>query len=149
MSGIDWNTELKKLERDFVGLPPAPSAGSVKAKKDADRRAQERLEAAQAKIGAIFRMTLVAALAGSLYFWPYARTCGFGLYAYMAAEALIAAGALWVVTFTWRHRLARAHGVAFVLFIGALVLLAIEVLPRVGYAAVDPAHPARWACVSR
>jgi hypothetical protein len=146
MSGIDWNTELKKLERDFVGLPPEPSAASVKAKRDAERRAQERLDAAHAKVGAIVRLTLVGALAGSLYFWPYARTCGFGLYAFMAAEALIAAGALWIVTFTWRHRLARAHGVAFAMFIGALVLLAIEMLPRVGYAAVDAARPAQWGC---
>jgi hypothetical protein len=147
MSDIDWGSEVKRLERQFVGLPPEPSAAAVKARRDADRRAQQHRDAVNAKVGATTRLVVVCSLAVALYFWPYARTCGFGLYAFMAAEALIAAGALWIVTFTWRHRLARMHAVAFAMFVGALVLLAVEVLPRVGYASV--AQPPPWQCVSR
>ena len=147
MSDMDWGAEVRKLEREFVGLPPEPTAGALKARQNAERRAQEHRDAVKARIGATARLVLVASLAGALYFWPYARECGSGLFAYMAAEALIGSGALWVVAFTWRHRLARAHAVAFLMLLGALALLAAEVLPRVGYARADPTHLRQWWCV--
>ena len=39
---------------------------------------------------------------------------------------------------TWRHRAARAHVLSLLLVLWGLVLGAIEVLPRVGYAKPDP-----------
>jgi hypothetical protein len=81
-----------------------------------------------------------------MYYWPYARSCGVGLYSYMGAATLLGAGALWAATSSWQARLARAHAASMLMFIVALALLAMQVLPRVGYARVDAASPAAWLC---
>ncbi|MEX2154721.1 MAG: hypothetical protein WD825_15370 [Gemmatimonadaceae bacterium] len=146
MSDINWNAEVRKLEREFVGLPPEPTPGELNARRTAERRVKERQDAVNARIGATARLILVSALAGALYFWPYARACGAGLFAYLGVEALIPAGALWIVAFTWRHRMVKAHGLALLMLAGGLVLLAAQVLPRIGYAKVDAAHPQQWWC---
>ena len=41
MTGIDWKRMLKEIEREYDGLPPAPSLGSLKAKEAAERAAKE------------------------------------------------------------------------------------------------------------
>jgi len=38
--------------------------------------------------------------------------------------------------------------IAIALAVGGLVLVAAQVLPRVGYARTDRAHPAEWMCVA-
>jgi hypothetical protein len=149
MSNIDWNAEVRRLEREFEGKAPEPTPAELNARRATQRRAQEREDAVNAAIGASARVVLVAALAGALYFWPYARACGVGLFAYMGAEALIAAGALWVGAYTWRHRMAKTHGIALVMLLAGLVLLAAQVLPRIGYGKANATHPAQWWCVER
>jgi hypothetical protein len=49
-----------------------------------------------------------------------------------------------VVAWTWRWRMVWTHGVALLLVIGALAMVAAEVLPRVGYAV----QPAQWRCAA-
>jgi hypothetical protein len=34
---VDWNAELRKIEHEFDGLPPEPSAAQLKAKRAAER----------------------------------------------------------------------------------------------------------------
>jgi hypothetical protein len=148
MTDINWSAEVRKLEREFSGLPPEPTAAEVNAKRATQRRAHEREEAVNATVGASVRVVLVLALAGALYYWPYARACGVGLYAFMGAETLIAAGAFWIGVHSWRHRMAKTHGLALAILLGGLVLLAAQVLPRTGYARTDAAHVQRWSCVS-
>jgi hypothetical protein len=46
----------------------------------------------------------------------------------------------------WRHRAAKAHTLSLLLVLWGLVLGAIDVLPRTGYAIPTQAHPAGWAC---
>jgi hypothetical protein len=146
MSDIDWTTELRKVEREFSGLPPEPSPVIAKARREAERREQERKEARTAAFGTWVRLVLVVALAGGLYLWPYARACGAGLAAYMGAETFIVVGGAWLGALTWRYRMARAHLLALAIVLWGLALIAVQVLPRVGYARVDPAHPQRWSC---
>src|SRR5262245_39821987 len=148
MGDIDWGTEVKKLERECSGLPPEPSAASVKAKKEAERRAKEQKEAATARFGATARLVVVVALFGALFIWPYQRACGAGLFAYMAVEVVIAAGAVWVAEIAWRHRLGRIHVASLLTLLGALVLLAVQVMPRLGYDKAG-APPKQWWCASR
>ena len=147
MSDVNWDVELKKLERQLDGLPPEPSASERGSRRAAERRERDRQEATNAAFGASARLSLVAALTGALSFWPYARECGPGLFAYMGALTVIAAGALWVVAFTWRARMAKTHGLALIMVCGGLALIAAQVLPRAGYAKLDPAHPQQWRCV--
>jgi hypothetical protein len=149
MSEIDWPLELRKLEREFDGLPPEPSPARVRARREAERRAQERRAARVRMLGATARLLLVAALAGALGAWPYVRACGPGLFAYLGAEAVVVVGGLWVAWSTWSYRLAKTHAAAMVLVLCGLALITAEVLPRIGYAKVDAKHPPRWWCGDR
>ena len=146
MSGIDWNVELKKIEREFDGLPPAPTQGQLKAKRASDLRAKQQKDAATATIGAAVRVALIAALGTALYYWPYSHACGFGLFSYLAAETLVAAGGVWVLVHTWKHRMAKAHGFAIAILFAGFALIAAQVLPRVGYAKADAAQSQQWWC---
>jgi len=77
-------------------------------------------------------------------FWPYANRCGVGLAGYLVAVLVVAAAGWWTAVTTWRARAGRAHVLALMLVAWGLILTAIEILPRVGYAA-DPARIS-WGC---
>ncbi len=127
MADNDWSTQLKKIEREFQGLPPEPSPAFKKMQSEEERRAQERAKQRRAAIGAGARLILVFALFGALAVWPYANECGSGLFGYLGAEVAIVAGGLWVAFTTWRA-------------------IASQVLPRTGYASIDPKHPPVFWC---
>jgi len=146
---IDWPTELRKFEREFDGLPPEPSPARARARKEAERRAQERMEARIMALGTVARLLLVATLAGAVVLWPYRHDCGRHLIGFLGVEGTIVVGGLWVAICTWRRRMAIMHALAMLLVLWGLALIAAEVLPRVGYAKVDPAHPPRWGCAAR
>jgi hypothetical protein len=142
----DWSVQLKKIEREFEGLPPEPSAAFKKLQSEEERRAQERARQRSALIGVVARLILVAAVAVALEFWPYANDCGSGLFGYMGAEAVIVVGGVWVAISTWRARLPRMHIVSLAVTLAGLILIVGEVLPRIGYAAVDPKNPPHFSC---
>jgi hypothetical protein len=146
VTDIDWNVELRKIEREYDGLPPEPSSDQLRIRRDAEKRAAQRKLDTVMTIGAALRLSLVVALATSLVFWPYERRCGEGLFGYIGAAGTIVLGALWVAAFTWRARLARMHLLAMAALIWGVVLVGREVLPRVGYAKVDAEHPPTWWC---
>lgn len=146
MHEIDWSAELKKIDREFSGLPPEPSAEAVRARRAAEHRTHERKRQQGAEVGVWMRLSVVMILVGSVNFWPYARTCGVGLIGFLAAAALIITGGLWVSGQTFRHRMPKAHAAALIVVLWGLVLLAEEVLPRTGYAHTDPLDPPRWSC---
>jgi hypothetical protein len=142
----DWSTQLKKIEREFEGLPPEPSPAFKKLQSEEERRAQERAKQRRAAIGAGARLFLVFALFGALAMWPYANNCGSGLFGYLGAEVAIVAGGLWVAFTTWRARLPKLHILSLLVTLVGLVLIAAEVLPRTGYANVDARHPPVFWC---
>lgn len=142
----DWSVQLKKIEREFDGLPPEPSPAFQKMQTEAERRAQERAQQRAAMIGTGARLILVFALFGALTIWPYANDCGWGLFGYVGTEAVIVAGGLWVAFTTWRARLPKMHTLSLLIILVGLILIAAEVLPRTGYASVDPKHPPQLWC---
>ena len=142
----DWSTQLKKIEREFEGLPPEPSPAYKKLLSEEEKRAQERARQRAASIGVTARLILVGAVAVSLAFWPYENDCGFGLFGFLGAETVIVIGGLWVAITTWRARLPRMHILSLLITLGGLILLAGEVLPRIGYAAVDAKNPPHFSC---
>lgn len=146
MSEIDWKTELRKVEREFQGLPPEPTAEELREWRLAEEREQRRRDELNGAMGAWTRLFLVIALAAGLYYWPYARACGLGLYGYVGAESAVIVGGLWVMIYSWRRRAGRAHMTAFVVALVGVALVGMEVLPRVGYAMPDPSRPAAWGC---
>ena len=78
--------------------------------------------------------------------WPYANECGWGLFGYVGTEAVIVAGGLWVAFTTWRARLPKMHALSLLIVLVGLGLIAAEVLPRTGYASVDPTNPPQLWC---
>jgi hypothetical protein len=146
MSKTDWTSTLRKIERQFDGLPTPPSRASSLSRRIAERRTMERKERLSAALGTFGRLSLVGLLVGGINFWPYSHSCGVGLYAYLGAESLIIIGALWAVIWTWQVRAAVAHGVSLALVLWGMALIALQVLPRVGYA--KTVAPVTWSCAS-
>jgi hypothetical protein len=142
MAEIDWNTELKKIEREFNGLPPEPTAAQLRIQRAAEQREQQRKTDRANAIGVFARLSLVGALGAAINFWPYPRDCGMGLYGYLAAEGLIVTGGVWVAACTWRFRLPRMHIIASLVVLAGIGLLELEVLPRIGYARTTGV----WSC---
>jgi hypothetical protein len=97
-------------------------------------------------IGAGARLILVFALFAALLVWPYERECGLGFFEYLGVEVVIVVGGLWVAFTTWRYRLPKMHILSLLIILTGLLLIATEVLPRIGYAAVDPKHPPHFSC---
>ncbi|HKR07933.1 MAG TPA: hypothetical protein VJS39_01975 [Gemmatimonadaceae bacterium] len=127
-------------------MPPEPSLAYKKLQSEEERRAQERARQRAALIGVFARLILVAAVAVALTFWPYDNQCGLGLFGFLFAEAVIVVGGVWVAITSWRVRLPRMHLLSLAITLGGLVAIAAEVLPRVGYAAVDPKNPPHFSC---
>lgn len=146
MAQDDWSVQLKKIEREFEGLPPEPSPAYKKLQSEEERRAQERARQRSALIGVVARLILVGAVGAALTVWPYENDCGLGLFGFLGAEAVIVIGGLWIAISTWRARLPRMHIVSLAIILAGLVLIAGEVLPRIGYAAVDAKNPPHFSC---
>jgi len=142
----NWSVQLKKIEREFDGLPPEPSPAVQKMQSEAERRAKEKSQQRAAMIGAGARLILVFALGAAIAVWPYSRDCGWGWFGYVGVEGVIVGGGMWVAFTTWRGRLPKMHVLSLLIVLAGLVLIAAEVLPRIGYATIDPGHPPQLWC---
>ena len=146
MGEIDWNTELKKIERQFEGLPPERSPAELRAQREAERQEQLREQERGLAVAATARLIIVLSLAAAIVAWPYARACGAGLFAYLGAIVAIVIGGLWAAVWTWRARTALTHALAMLVVLWGLVLGSAQVLPRVGYAKVLTGAEPTWRC---
>ena len=94
--------------------------------------------------GVFLRLLLSVALGVGIYFWPYDARCGFALLGYLAAVGVVTASGVWSAVWTWRHRSARGHTLSLLLILWGVILGAMEVLPRVGYAKTEALQSAAW-----
>jgi hypothetical protein len=98
------------------------------------------------RIAVWVRVCLGALLGAVITQWPYQSACGFGLWLYLAAITTVVVAGAWAGVWSWRYRMGRAHGASLGIVYWGGVLIANQVLQRVGYAAVS----ASWSCgVSR
>lgn len=141
MSDIDWKTELRKIEREYDGLPPAPSPAVQRMKREAEQAARDRV----ARLWVVARLAPVLALGAALPFWPYYARCGLELAGYLGAIAALVAGGLWIASLTWKHRMPLTHALSVLVIVWGLAMTAREVLPREGYARAD-VERASWKC---
>lgn len=146
MSGRDWDTELKKIDKRLEtvsdeALFPSKAAGSPAA------RAQvEAVQKTTSTLGVFARLALAVALGVAIVFWPYSARCGLGMVGYLGAVATLLTAGVWSSIWTWRHRAAKGHTLSLLLVLWGLVLASVDVLPRVGYGKASTDHPARWTC---
>jgi hypothetical protein len=146
MTDIDWKTELRKIEREFSGLPPEPSPKDVRRQRTLEQQERMRQQARAAAIGTWGRLVLVVALGVAIAYWPYPRACGSGLAGYLGAEVLLAGSAVWTAIYAWQRRLAIPHVIALVLLFCACTMLEVQTLPRAGYVTLFGADPVTWSC---
>ena len=145
MSGKDWDSELKKIDRMLEGasdeaLLPAKNAPTPAARAEAVAK-----QKSTSTLGVMARLVLAVALGVGMLFWPYDARCGLGLAGYLAATGVVVGAGVWSSIWTWRHHSSRGHVLSLLLILWGGVLGAIEILPRVGYAKPDVARPG-WSC---
>jgi uncharacterized YccA/Bax inhibitor family protein len=157
MADRNWDKELAKVDKQLASLSDDQLVGAapVVAPKDAGT-ASKKSQPAPPTISSgskptsgflVYLRLLLAILVGAaMYIWPYPAKCGVGLAGYLAAVGVVIAGGLWATVWTWRHRAARAHTLSLLVVLWGLVLGAIQILPRTGYAKPDANHPAAWLC---
>lgn len=148
----DWERELAKIDQQLASVSDEALAASARGPAAAPPAGPPRPAArpaaprgdAPTPAGVLLRLLLAVALGVGILFWPYANRCGPGLAGYLAAVAAVAGAGCWTAVTTWRARSGRAHVLSLVLVAWGLVLAAIEILPRIGYAS-DPARIS-WGC---
>jgi hypothetical protein len=145
VSQIDWSTELRKIEREFDGLPAERTRTQIRLQKIQEMAAKERFDERLSLIGIWVRLVLVGALATSLYWWPYGRDCGWPLVAFLVSQSMVIVGGVAIAIRTWRDRLPWLFIAAAVVIINAWTVLALQTLPRLGYVMAPPTS-AVWSC---
>jgi hypothetical protein len=151
VSSIDWSAELRKIEREFDGLPPEkqpakPAQPRLKLEPTLKRLPGPRRAAIGERnrmlLSVWSRIVLVGALATGLMFWPYLSACGFSLYTYMFACLMTMVGGVWVTVHTWQNRQVYAHVLSLLLVLIGFLTMGAQIAPRVGYARAE----AHWRC---
>jgi len=161
----DWDKELAKIDKqlanmsdaDLVGDRDPPREGVVRQRRrQAGRPSRTAAPAAanddvpETSPGAKFmlyaRVLLSVALGVGMMFWPDDAKCGSGMVLYLGAVAALVVSGTWSAVWSWRHRAARLHTLSLLLILWGLVLGSVDVLPRIGYAKPDVAHPFGWMC---
>ena len=146
MAESKWDRELAKIDRQ---LESVSDEALFPTKPNASPAARAETVAKQQKtstLGVVARLLLATALAIAILFWPYDARCGLQLAYYLAAVAAVTASGVWSAVWSWRHRSGRAHTLSLLLIVWGLVLGAMEILPRVGYATPSLERPAVWSC---
>lgn len=143
----DWDSKLAKIDKQLESLSDDQLIGTTgRATTPASAQELERVKKETSTIGVFARLVLSVLLAVGIIFWPYASRCGMGLAAYLGAVTVVIASGVWSAVWTFRHRTGRAHTLSLLLILWGLVLAAIEVLPRMGYAVPTAQHPTTWSC---
>ncbi len=142
----DWDRELKRIDRQLESI-----SDDVLIREPANATPAERQQVVVERertstFAALARLSLAVLVGVAILFWPYAARCGAGLAAYLGAVGVVVLAGAWSAIWTWRHRTARAHVLSLLIVVWGLVLGAMEVLPRAGYAIPTPEHPAAWRC---
>lgn len=155
MSSNDWEAELKKIDKQLASIPdsalppqkaaPAPSPGGGRPAPGPSALSAPA-PTGTSTFGVFARLGLALVLGVAIAYWPYSARCGLGLGLYLGAVGTLITAGVWSSIWTWRHRAAKGHTLALLLVLWGLVLGAIDVLPRVGWAKPTVDHPARWTC---
>ncbi|MBI2796851.1 MAG: hypothetical protein HYX65_09120 [Gemmatimonadetes bacterium] len=148
MADRNWDQELARIDRQLESVSDAALFPSAAKASPAERQAIDTRRAGTRTWGAFLRLALSVAVGVGIVFWPYPARCGLGLGVYLLAVAGVLTGGVWSAIWTWKHRTPRAHALSLLVVAWSLVLGAIELLPRTGYALPTAAHPAAWICPS-
>ena len=145
VSEINWNVELRKIEREFDGLPPERTRTQMRLQKIQELAAREQFNERLAIVGIWAQLALVGALATSLFWWPYGRTCGFPLVAFLVSHLMVIVGGMSIAIRAWRDHLVWHFAGSMVFMLIAWTIITSHALPRWGYSTA-PSATAYWSC---
>jgi hypothetical protein len=166
MPDRDWEKELADIDRRLASAPaepaeapPAPVRAPAKARPAPAHVAPPSRDLGvtpaapvsarrhwKATAGLLVRLVITAVLLAAVVIWPYETRCGPWLAGYLTTIGVTALAAVWTSVASWRHRGALVHVLSLAMLLAAGVYGSMEVLPRVGYAMPNAAHPAIWVC---
>jgi hypothetical protein len=142
----NWDEQMKKIDKQLESISDEALLPSKQAPTPQARAEVVAKQAATSTLGVTLRLLLAVALGVGMLFWPYSARCGPGLFGYLAATGVVMLAGVWTSIWTWRHRSSRGHVLSLLLILWGMVLAAVEVLPRTGYAKPTPDHPTIWMC---
>jgi len=148
MSDIDWNVELKKIVREYDGLPPERSRTQIRLQKIQEIVARDRLNEQLAVVGFWVRFALVGVLTFALFWWPYGHQCGFPLVAFLLANVTVIAAGIVLAVETWREEMVRPFLLSTLFIATAWTVIAVHALPKLGYAPLSGTNTA-WSCSTK
>lgn len=142
----DWDKELADIDKAMERLPaqpPAPGVPPARPTPPAPGGGPVTPPRRGAATAATWLKTLLAvALAVAIPFWPYGHACGPALFLYFGAIGMTIVAGLWSAVSAWRVRSATAHVLSLAAVLTGLVVGALTILPRIGYAR----EAAPWLC---
>jgi len=147
VSEIDWNVELRKIEREFTGLPPERTRTQLRLQKIQEITAKERFRERLTLVGIWTRLVLVAALTVALFWWPYGRNCGMPLAGFLLSNVTAIAGGAVLAVRGWRDRMAWVFSASAACLVVAWTVVALHTLPRLGYSPAA-STTAAWMCAA-
>ncbi len=142
----DWDRELSKIDKQLESISDDELIRRPAAATPAQQQAIVVERERTSTFGALARLSLAVLVGVAILFWPYTARCGAGLAAYLGAVGVVVLAGAWSAVWTWRHRTARAHLLSLLIVVWGIVLGAMEILPRAGYAIPTVEHPAAWSC---
>lgn len=146
----DWDKEMKEVDRLLSKLPSThaePATAMPSTPKPATPLPSPAVTAPSGPSGREWLGTWTRVVLGLLVGigmtqWPYTHGCGARLLFYLLGVGTVLTAGAWSGISSWRRRLGLAHTLSILLVLWGLILMAREVLPRVGYAKVE----APWFC---
>lgn len=142
----DWDSEMRKIDKQLESVSDEAMFPAKAAKTPAQRSQVEAVQTGTSTLGVFARLSLAVILGVAIVFWPYSARCGLGMAAYLASVLTLVTAGAWASIWTWKHRAAKAHTLSLMLVLWGLILGAIDVLPRIGYAKPTAGHPVGWMC---
>jgi len=147
VSEIDWNVELRKIEREFTGLPPERTRTQLRLQKIQEITAKERVRERLTLVGIWTRLVLVAALTVALFWWPYGHNCGMPLAGFLLSNATAIVGGSVLAVRGWRDRMVWVFAGSAACVAVAWTVIALHTLPRLGYSPAG-GTTAEWSCTA-
>jgi hypothetical protein len=156
----DWDKQMAEIDRLMAksgppatpaptgapaNVPAAPAPAPAAPRREAPAPATPRGPTAMTRGGllGLWALALMGPLgAASLAIWPYAKGCGTMLAVYLVGVAAVAGAGIWTMRASWVARRGLPHLLGLATLLAALALAALEILPRVGYAATA----LTWGC---
>ena len=147
-AGREWGTVSDTFRAPVMngtthGAAHAPRHIGMQAVPGPARRPAGEPSVRAQQVATWMRALLAAGLGIAVSNWPYASACGWRLYLLMAVLGVVFIAGGWASLWSWRTRSPIAHIVSLFVIYWGVVLAAEQVLPRIGYAAVE----ATWRCI--